>query len=1469
MAFELFIPYRSNGNDASLDIISRFARILRKGFVNAWQDSTQNVVSESIAPLIVPRSGSLNVDVTPGSGIGWMALSNDGMVIREQTSTHGPLTVAASTKNYIVLRALYAPSTGGEVVEFQSLTEADYNASPVKSQLIIVGTLTLGATSDASTGTVSYDERDRVEGFFDTPWRPSVDTFANLPTSSNDILKTGDTVIVRDSFTMYVWNGSAWVTAGGAASLHVAAGITDAYRVDQDRAVQGSGILAGGLDSSQPFARLPGLQVHSMAAARTIGLGEMRLIINGFGFKTKHIDYQMTAPPGVGTRYDLLYLEMYRMEVASPSAVTFDNYTGSSVSLGTVITAMESLSAKSDETGASIDFGPIERTADNKYLITVYSIREESDLSASTVADPYDLATYSVAPTNSDGNTWSYGANSYDDRVWYATHSSAYGTHSYGMPLVMIKRDSSESLGVLTSLSGENLIFPIHPVCDTGGYIRGLLEGLSNARSSSQDARLPSGVKETTPWNGPSSGYSGGMKLSIAGYNLEVTEATTRPISTPSAPTTGARRDLVYATLNLVAFTDPAGTGRQIIPLGEFREVPYSSTYMKEVYAQVEFHMEGVGQVEDVDDAFAALGYSRIPGDPGLFGIADVSFDPRLNFDQVTYAIPIAVVERRNTGTWDASTNPNGGASRPDSLTTSIVNKDITSWSHLVGLDRHDIEQLLHRSTDSLLRGDLPTNIVRHPTHSGVAGRRFLMTEAIGVTSAGYRELPAAPDGFRTAWSDAVELRPFGTSFLVHTGSFSGPIFSYDSGTGQLDIVMPTGMSIYITATDPTAFHFVGYESAGPPSLPKVSTAGWNTVGSESGAVTGISGFTINNTDSFGYPTDVTCTLTFTGTGLVRFFFWAIMQRSDTDVQHQDNGGLLLPPDDIIQIETGGGFTTPISTTPLVASLEATLSGDTATFDLANLTAAIDTPGTPTYLGVMAASVENVSRSGYSYTATINDAQTEAVVTLSTAAHTGETCRIMVAYETSTVTQWLEFSRSAKSVIGPFQWSEYTWTDQTTARKVMGVPQAKSQGMMGGCLMWRTTSTSNDWEISNSPEFNRWQIDEGSAQIELRDISGAALNTGIDLKAVFVTLEPFEAADEIRIYYEATPYMGISGLQSAASKRAAIVDRLQGEVLLPGKVFVTSGGYAPYYVFPTDVSEAAPARSGYDQDFMSNHPNRALAFIQAGSGFRRYRDPNVPDVTNEEVGNYSMVMHIPKNGMDALPERLPWPDYANMSVTVNTSTDWEAGTVEAWELTYEPFTAANNGNIGGGYFYWCDDRNIAEEISGRRPTPGLEIGYGDLTNAQKNSLESVFMVDGDRGVATTMLAYDLTNTTADTFISTGVAFLAPGSVEGLLTSEMDQGHIGYLIPQTLPTFLSVGTGFRISGSGTTVNYYGGHSTFIRATTGTQEGVIHMQVSGSPRKVSQAPPAGPYAVQVGGVYDAFWPLYRPLLPVRKV
>lgn len=1472
MAFEIFIPYRSNGNDASLDMISRFSRTIRKGFVSAWQDTTQNVINEAPGPLIVPRVGTLEVDITPGSGVGWIAISDDGMVVREKTATYGPFTVVASVKNYLVLRAKYNPSAGAEVITFDSMTESNYNASPIKAELIIVGTLTLGATTDASTGTTLYAERNRIEGFFDTPWRPSVDTLVNLPTIGSDpFLKSGDSVVVRDSFTFYIWNGTAWVTMGGASTLHVSMGLQDPVIADHLRTIHGSGILSGGLTSGN-YAREPRLVPHDLGIADKIGIGEIRAIINGHIIKTKHIDHTLVTKPGAGERYDLVYMEVLRTEIVNPSTITYEAWDGSFLTPATIATALESLTATSTEAVTSFDLTSVERTHDNKYVLVVYSIRNISDISLAAATDIYDLASYTTLPTNSDAQNWSH-ASSYDTRLWISTHSSSYDGKAWAIPLLVLKRTSAETAGPTIFRGDLRHVFEVYPEADIGPKTREMPDNISGLRTMLVDNTMQSGVMQSDAYSGPAVGYTDSITLSVKGYRIGLAANGTKAISVPAPPAAGSRRDLVYCTVRFLAHTDNPVQGRRIFDTGEYRVAPtYTVGYHKKVYVQTEFIMESVGEVEDAYDAFTALGYTRSTTDAGLWSKADASFDDRVNFDQVIYAIPVQMVHRFNTQAYDAALNPNGGSTgtRPDGRDAAVITADdVIPVSHLVNVGQWQLDQILNKSIDSLMRGDLKTTLVRHPSHSGVTGTKLLMAEAVSTAPvAGFTLYSAPPDNWRHVWSEASEIRPFGTAFAIDA-DYSDAVFTYTFANGNLNIAMPTGMAMYISESDPAAIHFVHYESSGPPSLPKVSVDGYTVPGSEPGAIIGINNFVINSTDSFGNPTDVDCRLMWSGTGKVSFFFWASMERSTSDVQHTINGGLILPPDKPIRAEIGVGFANKLGVKPMSANISKAITTTSVSFSAANLAASIDESGAATFQCLMGVSVNGTLRSAYTYTAQINDVQDTLTITFNVNLN-GLTCNVLVGYQTADVTRWIEFSRAGKSVSGLYQWRDIEWTGMTTSRHVASLGDDKRQGIMAGCFMSRNTATSDPWDIIDQPVSSKIKIWEGTSFVDIKGVVGPSGTK--DYRIVVVTMDaPDPATDIFRFYYEATPYMGISGLFSASDKVSAIKDHLQGEVLLSGKTFVTSAGYAPYFVDPGSVATAAPPRSGYDQDFRTNYSNRAIALATSGQSFRRLRVPSVGQLTDIAQTTFSMTKEIPKNGLDAIIDRLPWPDFTGaLRIPSGAGVDWEAGTVDLWDLKYEPILTGGTLTsqvMGGGFLYWCDDRNIAEEVGSRRPQEGLVVEYNDSSSAE-TALEDSFFSDGDRGVSIAHYGLSYENDSTSLFVASCVGFLAPGNLEGLYMSEREKGTAGFIIPADPPNYMTVGTSFRISASSIAQTYYGGHATLIRATNGSIAGVISLQVSGSPRRISQAYPKTPYAVQIGGVFDAFWPMHRPLLPTSK-
>ncbi len=1473
MSIQVVIPHRNNGGDASRIFLDRYARIFRKGFVQAWKDP-QNIVSESCGPIIAPVSGQLFVDVQP-SAQGWIAISDDGMVLKESSSTYR-LAVAASTKNYIVLHAKYVPTVGATISEFTTLTTSAYNASPIKREYVIVGTLTLGATADASTGTVSYTERDRVEGLYDASWRPSVSTFASLPTISTDpFLKTGDFVIVRDTLATYGWNGSAWIPATGVAELHGALGRGDMAQAEYMRSVHGSGVLSGPMGDEDGYSRRPGLEIHEHSGfAGRIGLGEIRSVVNGHWQKTKHIDYTgLSAKPGSGTRYDLVYLEMYRAEV-TPSSTTYESHTAGPLTAANISLLLERLTASSGENAQSFDLGSIERTHDSKYLVNVYSIRNSVDITLDGAEDPYDLASFTTPPVNSEGNSWAYSASASDPRVWISTHTSSYDGRAWAIPLLVIKRTDAESPGILVFRSGLRHVFPVYPECDAGPMAKGLPSSSLAMAARMVDQKVPSGVLDINEYV-PSAGFAGGMGLVVNGYKVIIPEVGTVVASVPASPGSGGRRDLVYAAVRVLAYPDQPAGGRTILSTGEYRQVAsYEPGYRKEAFLQVDFVQEGAGEVEDVHDAMTALGFSRVTTDAGLYRKADASFDDRVNFDGFTYAIPISIIPRFNSASFNVGTNPNGGGAgtRPDGLDHTMLDARAITVAHLVNADRMQLERVFNKSFDQLIRGQLRTLVQRHPSHAGVAGASFTMAEAAaGGPTAGFTIFPAPPDGIRDVWSEAIEVRPFGASWGIGA-DYSDGVFTYDESAGTINITMPEGMAIYTTDTNPNTIHFVAYDNAGPPSTPVVCVNDHTGAGF-SGSLSFAAPWTVVQSDSFGNPTEVDLEITYTGTGFVRFFFWVVMQRSDSDTHHQSNGGLTGIPDQVYGA-TYGPSNTEVGVKPMMVGLSKVAAGATVTFTSADLAAATPEGGTPGFRALLGVSVTDSNRASYGYSAQMSDAQDSLSLTFSPSV-SGETVYVLVAYSTTTVDRWLEFSRAGKSVSGFYSWFDEEWDGQVTDRRVVRIGTGSTQTRMAGCLWFRDQGSNDPWDFVESPEDVHVRVKEGTDIATISDLDAGAQSAGKEYRmVVMVSDAPAASGEDFKVFYETTPYQGISESFSAASKKAAIKDRLQGEVLLPGRSFVTTAGYAGYYIPPGASVNADIPHSALDQDMLPAFSNRAAGMALAGTGIHRLRVQDTGTSDTASRNQYSTMRSLYRSGMDAVVDRLPWPNFSGVSVSSGGNVDWlPTDAYGEWDLSYGVLRVGggllSNNAVSTSFYISSTDVTSAEELGARSPQEGLLIGYGDYDSTVINRLEDNFMAAGDRGVSITMFAFDTTNDARAKFVSSSVAFLAPGNMEGLFTSDMNQGVAGFDIPEDPPTFLNAGVPFRLNtGGNAATRYYGGHAMLVRGTATGVRGLVSLQVSGSPREISQAFPQLPYAAQIGGVFDAFWPVHRPLISDRR-
>lgn len=146
--------------------------------------------------------------------------------------------------------------------------------------------------------------------------------------------------------------------------------------------------------------------------------------------------------------------------------------------------------------------------------------------------------------------------------------------------------------------------------------------------------------------------------------------------------------------------------------------------------------------------------------------------DARMITDGLVYAIPLALVHRRNTSAYDPCVNPNGTVSergnplsyRPDGATNATItlDREILDLRHLVDVCSTDLESVLYRSLDLTAQGKLFTSFgfdqVGGVIQRDRLGAEILRTEQLGGDPCSDELAP--PDGKRLLWSDSEEGYP-------------------------------------------------------------------------------------------------------------------------------------------------------------------------------------------------------------------------------------------------------------------------------------------------------------------------------------------------------------------------------------------------------------------------------------------------------------------------------------------------------------------------------------------------------------------------------------------------------------------------------------------------------------------------------------------------------------------------------------
>jgi len=809
--------------DSTKDLNARLERIVERGVV--W------------GGLINPNATSLNLEIDP-----LVAVSFDGMTVAN-ADPHTVL-VAANTNNYIVIRARYnengSPAT--PTLYYQVLPEASYNIDPEKDYLIVLGRVELPpAATTVSASDIYYDVKDEVTPQGRDWFRGTVAIPGDLPVPPPYMNKEGDFYFVQSANTFYFWNSTSWEPLN-TGSFNSETTIMNKGVVDAEwkRIVEGSGVVAGVRPEQGNFASGTEITLEETSGTPDqIGLDTFSAIVNGHYVQTHGQYVPLDAPPGVGQRYDLIFLEVWREELvppaASPETVDYEkNPDGTTTyTIQQVDDKLESLTWDAGIPAVSGDNFSLHKidAYDHGWRVLKYRFSRISGTTTTALYNP-SHPSISSAATNIDGNAFTSqpAGSGMDDRIWVApaAATSADG-YSWAIPILVLKRDSAETY-VHIFTDGVRTALPVYPVADLAHAGR---QAIDNVHTSSA---LAPGLDQY-PYDEPSGFLSGmGHTFSTAGAAQTITlyqdQVKVRvrgvedwirlpggpDLSIDAPPAAGYARTLVYLKMNYTLY-DNAVTGGAAVDgsLVSQKHHPYTPSSIsgtvrsqgwKRGFITWQFAYQTWANTDyrDEDDAMLAAGWTRGDvtmaaanaqyEDGGIWSRSiAIDADDRIHPLGAEWAIPVCIIHRRNTSAW-AYNNQNGtGVSRPDSRQDAdfLHPDDLVDLRHEVGLGEEEIKARLEADVNRSMVGALHTRMANKYLGSGtggeVAGSRILQTDFIGNVPGEYNM--DAGDSRRRIWSDAREFHVEAARFdLLSSSSGANYTYTYDAANNAGELVI-------------------------------------------------------------------------------------------------------------------------------------------------------------------------------------------------------------------------------------------------------------------------------------------------------------------------------------------------------------------------------------------------------------------------------------------------------------------------------------------------------------------------------------------------------------------------------------------------------------------------------------------------------------------------------------------------------
>ncbi len=764
----------------------------------AWRVANKGVYEGGLLSF---SSSNMQVTVSP-----FVAKSADGMTCVSDLNETVTLTSAGTTSiQYIVLFLKYEIPT--PIARVEVVSEATWLTSINKDYFVTLARVTVPASETiASNCTVRYETGEYTDKLGKSQWRSSVTNFASLPLVGN---RNGDARVVLDTMTIYTWNPATqvWDAYGAGTNLtEITARVVNMGGQFERLAISTSGLIGGVLDNSTDHignTSHPGLDVKfvEQGAPNALGIGAVHAYVHGHFVKQRAQVLALPTAPVVGDRWDFVFIEVWQEVIPTAANHDYQNNAGGFQPLVDVIAHLNT--ASEADLGPNFTIESIDLIDSNTVVLTKSALRIQSNISNASTSDPWVAM---AATTNQSGNLYTRLSSS-DDFCAIASAPSFYSANTWALPLVVLKRSSTEgNFTVFDPTTGERRVWMVSPNATTGRALSQLLhkEAFETTLHTEQNARggwLQMGEFEVFPGEfnvGPSTLKMFGDKGALPLFEGVL----------PAPPTSGARRDLVYYEMEFTWNANHVDA----VPVTAPRLCLAASGGAHQYSWHGRYRVVSVASAVDEADAMAAAGFTAFNGssaaNSGLW--VRTASPTNVTLDNYVYALPVALIHRRNTTAWTVSANPNGSVSRPDGAgdaTLPLLDREVVDLRHKI-VKRSDLPGIVEKSFDMVLDGSLKTRMRLHPQAANVYGTSAMvhtLTSAAPVSGKHVIEpVPAANTPY-SVWGDGDELVCIPWTITDATvnqasadGVYTWTVLGGSGDNARLDINAPADMSILL-----------------------------------------------------------------------------------------------------------------------------------------------------------------------------------------------------------------------------------------------------------------------------------------------------------------------------------------------------------------------------------------------------------------------------------------------------------------------------------------------------------------------------------------------------------------------------------------------------------------------------------------------------------------------------------------------